>query len=266
MSTRAPALRLAFASVEAMRDEYQRNLRAGGAFCPGADPLPERSECLLVLVHPATGAVLELAAEVVFVQADGPGRGLGLHIRGFGAAVKRELLSFVGESAEARAAPAKPIPRTDEPEPALEEPEREAAHDRPGSQALHERIRGLPLAAQLKLAREGNLNERVALERILGKTVWEALLQNQRVTPPEVARIARMGTATAAILETIAAGAAWLASGEVRRALLGNARLPEEAMHKALRATPRSELLRIRNQTFYPPRVRKAVKALLSKV
>src|SRR5690606_8234490 len=57
-----------------------------------------------------------------------------------------------------------------------------------------ERLRGLPIPQQIKIARTGEQPTRVALERIYGKAVWEALLHNPRLSPPEVAHIARMGT------------------------------------------------------------------------
>ena len=59
---------------------------------------------------------------------------------------------------------------------------------------LHERLRGLTQAQQIKHAASGDPQERMMLERLYNKNVWEPLLRNPRLTPPEVARIARMGT------------------------------------------------------------------------
>ena len=64
--------------------------------------------------------------------------------------------------------------------------------DRPQAPTLHERLRGLTLVQQHKLAAHGELSERIILERLYGKNVWEALLRNPRLSGPEVARIARM--------------------------------------------------------------------------
>jgi hypothetical protein len=260
-------IRLTFESEASMRKEYDRNLKAGGAFCPGVAGFEERVACVLQLVHPVTGVALDLPAEVVFVKADDPGKGIGVHIQDFGPSVQDKLRAFM-QTATAAPCLSQP-PANTEPDPEQPTADQDTADQSPAQRvavaALHDRLRGMPVVAQLKLAREGGLTERVALERIYGKSVWDALLQNQRISPPEVARIARMGTATAAILETIAANGAWLASGEVRRALLTNPRLPEDGVLRALRAMPKHELNQVCNQTHYQPRVRRVAKMLSGK-
>lgn len=128
---------------------------------------------------------------------------------------------------------------------------------------VNERVRRLTLAEQMKLARTGELNERVAIERILGKAVWEALLSNPRVTPPEVARIARMGTAPRPIIEQITANPAWTQSSVVRRSLLTNPRLSEDGALKILRAMPKNELKLVEKTRAYTLVVRNAAKKLL---
>ena len=62
------------------------------------------------------------------------------------------------------------------------------------AQNVHERVRGFSAAEQMRCAREGELPERVALERVYGKAVWEALLENPRVTVPEIALAARQSS------------------------------------------------------------------------
>src|SRR6185503_12108336 len=52
-----------------------------------------------------------------------------------------------------------------------------ARGSRPIARNVHERLRGLNLAAQLKLATSGELHERIVLERLYGKNVWETLLR-----------------------------------------------------------------------------------------
>ncbi len=127
----------------------------------------------------------------------------------------------------------------------------------------HERLRGLSPAEQYKIARDGEINERIVLERLYGKGVWEALLANPRLTPPEVARIARMGSLPRPQLEHILTNPAWLASPQVRRALLSNPRLPRDGVDKVLRATPKAELRLIPKQVSYPPGVRELATRLL---
>ena len=140
------------------------------------------------------------------------------------------------------------------------------AADSPGARAprhVHERLRGLTLAAQIKLAASGELHERIVLERLYGKNVWETLLRNPRLTPPEVSRIARYGSLPRVLLEIILGNATWLQVPEVRRALLANPRLGTDQALKVLRLTPRHELRIAAIQTAYPHAVRQAARLLL---
>lgn len=229
-----PQLRLCHQDLEALREDFDQNLRLGRAFVAGAMELSERDACELVLVHPETGDTLSLPAEVVWRKAEEPGAGTGVELRELDEQASARLESFVQE--EKKAAP----------------------------QNVHERVRGFSAAEQMRCAREGELAERVALERVYGKAVWEALLENPRVTVPEIARIARKGNAPKPLLEKIVANAAWLASSELRRALLSNARLGSASIEKVLRALPKAELALAARQSSYPMPVRQAAKKLRS--
>lgn len=126
-----------------------------------------------------------------------------------------------------------------------------------------ERVRSLSGAEQQKVARGGELADRVALERHYGKAVWETLLHNQRLTPPEVLRIARMAGLPTPLLELIVGHRSWLNSPQVRRALLANRRLSKDMLMTVLRATPKNELRIMHKQTAYPSVVREAAAKLL---
>jgi hypothetical protein len=128
---------------------------------------------------------------------------------------------------------------------------------------IHDRLRGLTLVAQVKLAVSGELHERIMLERLYGKNVWETLLRNPRLTPPEVSRIARYGSLPRVLLEIIVGNNAWLQVPEVRRALLSNPRLGTDQIVKVLRLTPKHELKLAAIQTAYPVAVRSAARLLL---
>lgn len=128
---------------------------------------------------------------------------------------------------------------------------------------VHDRLRGLALAAQLKVAVSGELHERIVLERLYGKNVWETLLRNPRLTAPEVSRIARYGSLPRVLLEIIVGNNAWLQIPEVRRALLSNPRLATDQIMKVLRLTPKHEVRLAAIQTAYPHAVREAAKLLL---
>jgi hypothetical protein len=133
----------------------------------------------------------------------------------------------------------------------------------PLARNVHERLRGLTLVAQHKLAVSGELHERVMLERLYGKNVWETLLHNPRLTPPEVSRIARYGSLPRVLLEIIVGNNAWLQVPEVRRALLSNPRLGTDQVMKVLRLTPKHELKLAAIQTAYPATVRQVARLLL---
>lgn len=138
-----------------------------------------------------------------------------------------------------------------------------AAASKRAPRNVQERIRGLTAAEQQKLARCGEQRERVVLERMYGKNVWEALLRNPKLTPPEAARIARMGALPQPLLELIVANRAWLSSAQVRRALLANPRLKKDMVSTVLRATPKNELKLMPKQTAYPVTVRQIATKML---
>jgi hypothetical protein len=157
---------------------------------------------------------------------------------------------------------------TADPDPQDSDASGELGHaaDSPAARAprhVHERLRGLTLAAQIKLAAGGELHERIVLERLYGKNVWETLLRNPRLTPPEVSRIARYGSLPRVLLEIILGNATWLQVPEVRRALLANPRLGTDQILKVLRLTPKHELRLAAIQTAYPHAVRQAARLLL---
>ena len=235
MSDPATRITLEFDDLASLQQELEGNLRQGGAFAPGETSLAERSRCELVLVHPQGKPDLVLACEVVFVKRDGADCGAGLQLLDFSDELVRRLEEFAGERALARKKVA----------------------------SVNERVRGLSAAERQKLARTGGYAERLALERAFSKDIWEGLLQNPRLTPPEVARIARMGTLPGPQVEAIATNPGFLTSGPVRRALLSNPRLTGALIEHVLRAFPRAERVQIAKQTCFPIKVRNAARKLI---
>ena len=218
-----------------------RDLVAGGVFVPGVTLT--LGEDIDLLLRGASGE-LRIPAKCVWVNGD---QGSGLQLLGYDAGMKQKI----GELAQ----------------PAEAEPVEEAVEETPEAKRtaanVHERLRGLPLAAQLKLAHHGEVSERIVLERLYGKNVWEALLRNPRLTGPEVARIARMGSLPRPLLEIIVGNGGWLQIPEVRRALLSNPRLGTDQVIRILRLLPKHELKLCAIQTAYPQAVRNAAKQLL---
>lgn len=244
------------ADAAALRVLFERDLSQGRAFVPGGAQGTESIEPLTAceLVIEQGGRAHRLAAEVVFVKEQDPGRGVGLQLAPMDAAARDALRSFVDAA-------------TDEPvDPVVAAPSSTAkADDEKLALSLQERLRSLSAVEQQRMAATGTLSERTALERMYGPTVWETLLRNARLTVPEVARIGRKGTLPRPLVEVIAANASWLAATEVQRALLSNPRSSPVVVEKVLRGMSRSDSQLVPQQTAYPATVREAAKRMLGR-
>ena len=96
----------------------------------------------------------------------------------------------------------------------------------------------------------------------IGGSVWEGLLQNPQLTAPEVAQIPKTARRPTALVGVIVANAAWLSSGEVRRALLGNPRVAGPHFDRVLPLCQRSSSAS-GTMSAYRGQVRAAAKRLL---
>lgn len=228
-------LTLRFESAQALRDEHEANLKHGRAFVVGARGFEPLSACELILVHPESDAEFAVAGEIVMVRDDDVLCGVGIQLHGLDI---DELARFVAGPSRASQFPGRVANR-------------------------HEQLRAMSMVEQLKLARQGDLNDRVALERYVGKPLWEALLDNPRITVAEVARIAKKGTAPRILIERIVDNGGWIQNGLVRRGLLSNPKLTPEGIIKVLRVMPRPELKLIEKQTAYPQAVRDTARKLM---
>jgi hypothetical protein len=229
---------------------------------------------------------VKIQGEIVFVRDADPGAGVGVQLAPLPVATIAVIESFLLSAApEPEMATREllalnlPLPPMPEPEmasreerereplaPSESEPEPEPPMpSEPEAQALHVRMRSLTSVEQRRVAQSGNLAERVMLERMYGPNVWEPLLSSGRLSPPEVATIARKGTLPRPLLEAIASNAGWLASGEVQRALLSNPRSSPMVIAKVLRMLPKHELARVPMQTAYPASVRQAAKEMIKR-
>jgi hypothetical protein len=238
-SAELSAIRIEFESVEELEKEIAQNLRNGGAMARGAFEAVEGEIRKVVIVHPGDGRVLELEGRVVWVGDMAGARAVGLAFVGFCPDMRKQIVEFAAVHGE-------PAPK-----------------GKDASQRVHDRLRGLTVAEQMKVAREGEVVERMVLERIYGKAVWEPLLRNPRLTMPEVSRNSHMGNMPVPLVELIVSNGAWLASPMVRRGLLSNPRLGADAIAKVLRAMPQGELKLVPRQTAYTAQVREAARRLL---
>jgi hypothetical protein len=253
--------------------QLARDLVAGGVFVPG-EQLNLGEECALVLR--GRDEELIISARAVFVN----GGGTGLQLAGCDGDMKAHIMQLAqtasgglplvaadaGGSAVGSTDPDTASPG-DQTGAASTEDDGASARDAGGERKIalnvNERLRGLTLVQQLKVAQHGELSERIILERMYGKTVWEALLRNPRITGPEVARIARMGALPRTLIELIVGNGGWLQIPEVRRALLTNPRLGVDQILRVLRLLPKHELKLAGSQTAYPFAVRDAAKRVL---
>jgi hypothetical protein len=233
------SLTLSPADLERQRPSLER----GAVLAPGLSGLAVGAFCDVELTFPA-GRRITLPARVVLADRAGA-------VLAFEPADRGALAECLGP-AEPRA------PEEPPPDATTAEPDEEP----PAPANVQERLRGLSVIEQLRIAREGNQTERMVLERIYGKVVWEALLRNTHLTVPEVSRLARMGTMPRPLLELIVGNPAWLQAPQVRRALLSNPRLSAEMVQRVLSALPREELKVVPQNTAYPVAVRMAAKAM----
>lgn len=269
-----PRFELRFESAEEFLRELESNLRRGRTFIRGQQAAADRSPCVVLVRHPATGVEVDLAGEIVFAQTEGPYAGLGIDLVDADLDQRLAVLAPLSLEPAPELEPLEALlsfPAEEEVEDLGEEPAHEAslrpsqAPDSRRGITVHERVRKLSASARDKLARTGNLSERTALERAFGASIWEALLENTQITGAEIARIAKNGMAPATILSHIAGHSAWLAKPEVRRALLSNTRLPSAPAERVLRALPPAELRLVPSQAAYPAGVRAQARRLLQR-
>jgi hypothetical protein len=239
-------------------ERERSNLERGSVMAEGVTGVARGACCDVELVFPDGGRLTVPARAVLTTES--------ATVFAFDGVDREALARHLAVPAAAAPSDQAPIEAPDE--APIEAPGEEAAEGPEAERhaaSLHERLRGLTIVEQLKVAREGTSTERVALERIYGKVVWEALLRNPRITIPEVMRLAKMGTMPRPLLELIVGNPAWLQVPQVRRALLSNPRLTTEMVRKVLLLLPRDELQVVPQITAYPPAVRMAAKGMLGR-
>jgi hypothetical protein len=257
-------LTLRYSAAEELAADFKANLRKGRAFVRGASGVPQRAACTLHIEHPEGGATLDLPAEAVWVSDHPETGGIGLEIVNFDAQTRDSLEAFVAanEPLHAKSGTRRrmvPAEAAIEPLPS----EGLISQTAPTKRNLHERVRELSVEERNALAREGNLPERVALERRYGSSVWEGLLQNPQLTSREVCVMAKSGNLATNLVNQIVANAAWLADSSIRNALLQNPRIAASHLERVLRAAPQAELRTIAEQNNVRMQVRSTAKKLI---
>lgn len=254
-------LTLRYSGADELAEDFESNLRKGRAFVRGASVLPQRGACTLHLERP-DGGTLDLPAEAVWISEHPETGGVGLELVNFDAEARDSLRAFVTMSEPPQRTISGTRPRQ-LPPTAVETRDEAPCSEMPVERNLHDRVRHLSPGERDALARNGNLPERVALERRYGGSVWEGLLQNPMLTTREVSRMAKSGNLPTNLITLIVSNAGWLSDPNIRAALLQNPRVSGLHLERVLRAAPQAEIRTIAEQTSYRMQVRTAAKRLV---
>jgi hypothetical protein len=203
------AFTVEFESDEELRDEHRANLSVGGLRLPTAER-PLLYSTLVVTLRGVGGSQADVHATVVAPLPDG----VALSIEGNPDELLEKLL--------------------------VRQPEKAEPPDR--NQTVWDRVRGLPRTEKLILATTAEQSERAVLVQDNDPRVLLSLLMNPRVTMDEVARIAKSSFQTYQIAELIVKTGQWMASLDVRLALIRNPKTPPQFALRILPTLPDSEV------------------------
>lgn len=222
-----PSLLVTFVDEDELNAAHRTDLSRGRAQVYGDHDVQTGQACEVVLVHPESGEAMQVDATVESVNED------GVEVRfAVTPMVRTRLDKLMGLKDQ---------------------------------NSIQARVRNLRGNQRRELALNGDLTERTALERAFGKDVWEALLDNPRLSVGEVVRLARMGSMPQPLIEKILLNNAWVKVPQIRRALFTNRRLDSSMINRLLRFTPPAELRLMPNNTAYPLAVRQAANRLMGK-
>lgn len=235
-------IRVPAVSVDQLREFLNTQLRHRRWFTGGASTF-RMGERYVIIFEYSELSTFSIEAEVVFLKCDEPNAGVGFELLNFDSSRLSAFEEFIAKNSEIE------VPLI--------------GNENKGTQSIYDRIRHLNLRERETIARQGNLTERVALERCFGSSIWEGLLQNPQLTAPEVAHIAKNGTIPIPLVAAITGHKSWLSSGEVRRALLSNPRTTGIQLERVLTAMSRTELRQILQASPYRAQVKTLAKKLL---
>ncbi len=203
------AFRVELDSEEELRAEHRTNLAVGGLRLPTDEKVAPFTP-LSVTLALAGGGEATVRATVV---ATPPGA-LALQVEGNPESLLATLLAA----------------------PALEPDEAEP------DQSLWDRIRSSTHTERLLLAPKADRSERAVLLQDKEPQILLMLLKNPRLTIDEVARIARSPHLSHQVVEVIAKAGPWLASNDVKVALVRNPKTPVQFALRILPLLPDAEV------------------------
>ena len=201
--TSPDAFTVAFESEEELREEHRANLSVGGLRLP-TDDRPPLHALLEVTLRGPTGAEAKIRATGVALLPDG----IALSIEAEGGDLLESLLGGAAEK----------------------------------GQTLADRLRSLPRVQKIILATKADRSERAFLVQDNDPQVLSSLLKNPRITIDEVVRVAKSSFLNYQTAEVITSTGQFMASLDVRVALVHNPKTPPPFALRILPTLPDSEL------------------------
>lgn len=228
MQTGPQAFSIAFETEEELRQEHRANLSVGGVRLPTTETLPLHSSVVVTLRGPA-GAEATIKATVVAPLPDG----VALWFDGNAdELLERLLVSPVGDSTPSDAS-------ANDGDTSESMPD---SLDDAKMQPLAQRLRELPRVQKIILATKADRTERAMLLQDNDPQVLSSLLKNPRITIEEVVRVAKSAFLSYQTVEVIVKTGQFMASLEVRVALVHNPKTPPQFALRILPSLPESEV------------------------
>ena len=193
-----------FETEQELRDEQRQNLSFGALHLPTADSVPPNTVLTVTLRGPAGGET-ELRATVVAALPNG----LALAVEGNTDEIVARLLE----------------------KPAVEP-----------AQSGWDRMRALSPTEKLLLSVKADRSERALLLQDNDPRVLLSLLRNPRLTVDEVVRLAKSPFLTYQLADVVMRTSQWMASLDVRLALIHNAKTPQAFALRILPSLPDAEV------------------------
>jgi hypothetical protein len=225
LRTGPTAFSLEFEDADEVLREYRSNLSMGGLRLETADTLPLHSTLTVTLRGPF-GAVEELQARVV---APLPG-GVALAIGTPSKDLPERLLARAG---------GRPAAGLEE---AVDAVAADSGTEGRVSQNMWDRIRALGRMEKILLSQKAERTERALLLQDNDPQVLYTLLKNPRLTVDEVVRIAKSPYLTFQMAEAMMKSTLWIASLDVRVALVHNPKTPPTFALRLLPTLPEAEV------------------------
>jgi hypothetical protein len=227
--TASAAFTAAFESEQEVRDEHRLNLSFGALRLPTSETVPLHTMLLVTLRGPWGGDAF-VQAKVVASLPDG----IALAVEGNADEMLARLLARPAPEAVPEAAPVT--------ESELQERESQDNEPHERSQTSWERVREQSQMQKILLAVKADRADRAVLVQDNDPRVLLSVLRNPRLTVDEVVRIAKSSFLTYQIADVIGKAAQWMASLDVRLALIHNPKTPPAFALRILPSLPVAEL------------------------